>query len=96
MLWVHTTLCIIAIFSLLTLLRLDAESEHLVKEALDHVMKGKTVIVIAHRLSTIQNADRIAVIDNGMVAELGDHQALISRGGIYKQLVMKQLAHGLK
>jgi ABC-type multidrug transport system fused ATPase/permease subunit len=61
-----------------------------VQEALDTVCKGRTVIVIAHRLSTIQNADVIAVIDNGCVAELGTHSNLKRLGGIYSHLIKQQ------
>ena len=69
---------------------LDAESERIVQEALDSICKGRTVLVIAHRLSTIQNADMIAVINNGQVAELGTHQQLKRLGGIYSQLIKQQ------
>ena len=69
---------------------LDAESERIVQEALDTVCKGRTVLVIAHRLSTIQNADMIAVIDNGQVVELGTHGQLKRKGGIYSQLIRQQ------
>lgn len=66
---------------------LDTESEKMVQEALEKVMKGRTSIVIAHRLSTIQNADKIAVLDKGEIAEIGTHTELIEKGGIYKKLV---------
>ena len=70
---------------------LDAESEHLVKEALDKLMVGRTVITIAHRLSTIKSADQIVVLDDGGVAELGSYKALTQiEGGIFKRLVEKQ------
>lgn len=69
---------------------LDAESERIVQEALDSICKGRTVLVIAHRLSTIQNADMIAVINNGQIAELGTHTQLKRLGGIYSQLIKQQ------
>jgi len=69
---------------------LDAESEKIVQEALDNVCKGRTVLVIAHRLSTIKNADMIAVIADGKVAELGTHSQLKKLGGIYSQLIRQQ------
>ena len=66
---------------------LDNESEAIVQKALDNLMKNKTVFVIAHRLSTIQNADRIAVINDGKLAELGTHDELINiNNGAYKKL----------
>jgi subfamily B ATP-binding cassette protein MsbA len=65
---------------------LDSESEMLVQTALNNLMTGRTVFVIAHRLSTIRRADMIAVIDNGTVRELGSHDELIARGGIYARL----------
>jgi subfamily B ATP-binding cassette protein MsbA len=65
---------------------LDNESERLVQEALARLMKGKTTIVIAHRLSTIEHANRIAVLDNGSIAEIGSHTELISQKGIYQKL----------
>nr|XP_039260244.1 mitochondrial potassium channel ATP-binding subunit-like [Styela clava] len=69
---------------------LDAESERLVQEALDHVMVGRTVLVIAHRLSTIQNADIIAVVSNGQIAEIGSHFELLRSGRIYRELIRRQ------
>ncbi len=66
---------------------LDSESEQLVQEALNAVMKGRTAIVIAHRLSTIQNADQIVVMENGRIQETGNHTELIQKGGIYSKLV---------
>lgn len=71
---------------------LDSESEKLVQEALETLMKGRTSFVIAHRLSTIRNADKIYVIENGQVAEEGTHQDLIAiEGGIYANLVDLQV-----
>jgi ABC-type multidrug transport system fused ATPase/permease subunit len=65
---------------------LDAESEELVIEGLERLMNGRTAIVIAHRLSTIRDADRIIVIKDGVVAEEGTNDELLSRGGIYADL----------
>ena len=65
---------------------LDSESEQLVQEALDNLMKGRTSFVIAHRLSTIRNADKIAVVDHGLVAEFGNHQQLMQQQGLYRKL----------
>ncbi len=69
---------------------LDTESEHLVQEALDHLMSGRTTLVIAHRLSTIKNADMICVLQEGKIVERGSHDELIARGGVYKHLVDMQ------
>ncbi len=71
---------------------LDAASERLVQESIDALQKSKaqTTIVIAHRLSTIRNADKIAVIDQGRVAELGTHDALLAKNGLYASLWNKQ------
>jgi ABC-type multidrug transport system fused ATPase/permease subunit len=65
---------------------LDTESESLVMEALERLMKGRTVITIAHRLSTIRDADKIIVLKGGVVAEEGSHDELIARGGVYAEL----------
>ncbi len=65
---------------------LDTESERLVQEALDKLMKGRTTIAIAHRLSTIKNMDEIIVLEQGKIVERGDHQTLVSLNGIYKKL----------
>ncbi|XP_031470227.1 phosphatidylcholine translocator ABCB4-like [Phasianus colchicus] len=69
---------------------LDTESEKIVQEALDKAREGRTCIVIAHRLSTIQNADKIAVIQNGKVIEQGTHQQLLAEKGFYYSLVNVQ------
>ncbi|MGE3267688.1 MAG: thiol reductant ABC exporter subunit CydC [Chloroflexota bacterium] len=71
---------------------LDAASELQVRGALDRLMRGRTTLVIAHRLSTIRNADKIVVLDNGVVAEQGTHDALLRHGGVYARLVSAQLA----
>ena len=65
---------------------LDTESEKYVQEAIDNLMKDRTVLVIAHRLSTIVNADRIIVLDNGKIIESGTHTELLDKKGIYKNL----------
>jgi ABC-type multidrug transport system fused ATPase/permease subunit len=70
---------------------LDSESEHLVQQALDRLMRGRTVLVIAHRLSTVKDCDCIFVIDNGSVAEKGTHQQLLGHNGVYARLVERQL-----
>lgn len=70
---------------------LDAESEFHVQEALDRLMKGRTVLVIAHRLSTVKRADNVVVLQHGRVAEHGTHSALLALGGLYAQLVARQL-----
>ncbi len=69
---------------------LDTESERLVQDALEKMMKNRTSIVIAHRLSTIQNADLIVVMQKGEIAEQGTHAELITKSGIYKKLVEMQ------
>ena len=65
---------------------LDAESEHLVVEALERLVAGRTVIAIAHRLSTLRNADKIIVVEDGVVSEDGSHDHLLALDGVYAQL----------
>lgn len=65
---------------------LDPESERLIQAALDNAMKDRTTLVIAHRISTIKNADKIFVIDNGRLAEAGNHEELYAKNGIYRKL----------
>jgi ABC transporter, ATP-binding protein, msbA family len=69
---------------------LDTESERLVQNALENMMKHRTSIVIAHRLSTIQNADLIVVMQKGRIVEQGTHSELIQKNGMYKRLVEMQ------
>jgi len=69
---------------------LDTESEKLVQEAIQNLMKGRTTLVIAHRLSTIQHADQILVIEKGKVVERGNHKELMAHNGAYKNLVELQ------
>jgi ABC transporter fused permease/ATP-binding protein len=71
---------------------LDTESEHLVQEALERLMKGRTTLIIAHRLSTVRGADRVVVIDGGSVVEVGSHDELLASGGLYHRLVQRQFA----
>ncbi len=69
---------------------LDTESEKLVQDALNNLLKGRTSVVIAHRLSTIHNADKIIVVDHGRIAEQGTHAELMARNGIYAKLIEMQ------
>jgi subfamily B ATP-binding cassette protein MsbA len=69
---------------------LDTESEKLVQDALNNLMKNRTSIVIAHRLSTIQHADMIVVIDKGEIIERGNHFELMSQNGLYRRLIDMQ------
>jgi ABC-type multidrug transport system fused ATPase/permease subunit len=71
---------------------LDTESERLVIEALERLMKGRTVITIAHRLSTIRDADKIIVLKGGVVAEQGTHDELLAKGGVYADLYRIQFS----
>ncbi|PSS35098.1 ABC transporter B family member 27 like [Actinidia chinensis var. chinensis] len=70
---------------------LDAESEYLVQDAMDSLMRGRTVLVIAHRLSTVKSADMVAVVSDGQIAESGTHDELLGMDGIYTALVRRQL-----
>jgi subfamily B ATP-binding cassette protein MsbA len=72
---------------------LDSESEALVQSALHNLMSGRTVLVIAHRLSTVRRADRIVVIENGSIAEIGAHEDLMKGLGTYRRLYELQFAH---
>ncbi len=65
---------------------LDSESERAVQAALDQLMRGRTTLVIAHRLSTIERADRIVVLVEGKIVEIGSHVELLARGGVYANL----------
>lgn len=69
---------------------LDAESEQLVQQALERLMKDRTTIVIAHRLATVRSADRIIVMDGGRIVEEGNHAALMDQGGLYARLAQLQ------
>jgi ATP-binding cassette subfamily B multidrug efflux pump len=69
---------------------IDTESEHLIKQAIEKLLVGRTAIVIAHRLSTIQNADKIIVLHKGEIRETGNHQQLLAKKGIYYKLYQLQ------
>jgi len=69
---------------------LDAESEHLVREALERLMQGRTTLIIAHRLSTVMGADRVVVLDGGMIVQSGPHARLVTEDGLYRRLVERQ------
>jgi subfamily B ATP-binding cassette protein MsbA len=69
---------------------LDSASETLIQKAFDQIFQDRTVIVIAHRLSTIQNCDRIVVLENGKIVQVGNHKELIKEGGPYKKMIEMQ------
>jgi len=69
---------------------LDTATERLIQEALSRLIKGRTTFIIAHRLSTIQKADLILVLEKGRIVEQGNHQELISKGGVYQKLSQLQ------
>jgi ABC-type multidrug transport system fused ATPase/permease subunit len=71
---------------------LDAESEVYVQRALENLMQGRTTIVIAHRLSTVRRADRIVALADGQVREIGNHEELIARRGVYWKLYSHQVS----
>jgi ABC-type multidrug transport system fused ATPase/permease subunit len=70
----------------------DTESEILIQEAMERLMRSRTTFVIAHRLSTVKNADKIVALDHGRVAEIGNHEALLDHGGIYAEMYELQFS----
>ena len=73
---------------------LDAGNEKRITDNLSHFFRGRTVVVVAHRLSTVRNADKIVVLDNGVITETGNHQTLVAKRGAYYKLVKNQLELG--
>ena len=72
---------------------LDAETEVLIREALEKLMKGRTTFIIAHRLYTVEEVDRVVVLEKGRIAEIGPHRELLAKGGLYKRLYEIQLSN---
>ena len=73
---------------------LDTESERLVEEAMEELLRGRTTIIIAHRLSTVRRADRVLVLDRGVVTESGTHEELLAASGLYARLYRGQFRDG--
>ena len=69
---------------------LDADTENKIQEAITYLTKNRTTLVIAHRLSTIIDADKIIVLENGTIAEQGNHKELIKKNGLYAEMWMRQ------
>jgi subfamily B ATP-binding cassette protein MsbA len=69
---------------------LDTESEYLVQKAIDNLMADRTVLVIAHRLTTVENADTIVVMKDGQIVDVGAHNDLLKKDGVYTRLYKKQ------
>jgi ATP-binding cassette subfamily B protein len=65
---------------------IDSQSEKLLQEALNHLLENRTAVIIAHRLATIRKADKIIVLQDGRIIEIGNHQELLELGGLYAQL----------
>jgi subfamily B ATP-binding cassette protein MsbA len=72
---------------------LDSESEQLVRQALERIARDRTVFIIAHRLSSVWRADKIVVIEDGELIQLGNHQDLLASNGVYRKLYSLQLSH---
>jgi len=72
---------------------LDLRSEAQVERALDALLEGRTAVIVAHRLATAMRADRIAVVDNGRIAEIGSHDELVAAGGLYAAMYAAWEAH---
>lgn len=70
---------------------LDSKSERVVQAAFDRVCLNRTVVMIAHRLTTVKNADKIVVVDRGIVQEIGSHDKLIKKGGVYARMLQKMV-----
>ena len=76
--------------------QLDAESERLVQEALEHLMQNRTTIIIAHRLATVLKAQRIVVMDEGKIVDIGTHAELVQRDALYARLAKLQFGDRAK
>ena len=74
----------------------DMETEYQIQQELNEVLKGRTTFIIAHRISSVKNADQIIVLDQGEIAERGNHKTLMEKGGIYYQMVMDQMSSAVK
>ena len=74
---------------------LDSTSEHLIQEALETLLRGRTAIIIAHRLSTVLGADRILVMEKGRLVQVGSHEGLVEEDGLYSQLFTRQFGRVL-
>ncbi|MDO4308767.1 MAG: ABC transporter ATP-binding protein, partial [Eubacteriales bacterium] len=72
---------------------MDAENENLVQQALSVLLRGKTVLVIAHRMRTIANVDKVVVLDQGRVAEMGTPEELLKQNGLFHRLAAAQTVH---